>query len=358
MAAVLVPAPTYPLPGQRCSISFTGLAIGTTKIQLNATNAPDGSAIKGRINAARGEVVNEYSGKSSEPWLFTPDIGGVYTFDLIELQETPASGIQFAGDTSSAPNPTITQQGTVVLYVGEKMTLKLGENPHQCDLIVHVWNDTVRRTTIELHGIESPKLDSPKSPAAASAVYDATLLGLVDALVDVTVATILGTFSADFTAVHTAYNAHVGDNVVHNNADTDNDLETAWNAYNSKSAAASINELRRRLGVHIGTKTLLDGTTTTHDSIEGTSVFQSSGATDSRASQYFALADAYLRLEAHKVLGAPVHNSSDTDPAASVGPLTEICIQYITALQASSPTLPPARNSGAARLEQFGGFTK
>ncbi|HEY3494755.1 MAG TPA: hypothetical protein VGK73_08725 [Polyangiaceae bacterium] len=360
--ATLVPAPEYPIPGQDVAISFTGLDADTNQLQVNATMAPIGSELRKRIDAARGEVVDVYSGSTTDPWRFKPDKGGVYTFELLEFQVQPSSGALFAGDPAGAPRPALQAKTTVLLYVGERLSLKMGEAPNQLDLVVFVWNNTVRATSVPVHGVATPALENPTSPAAASAKYDATLLLLVEAMGGTTTSSILGTFATDFANLKTSWNAHLADATAHNNADTLRTIGSGWSAATTKGAPAAINELRRLMVAHMGSLTIpaanpVDPPVPIHDAIDGTTVFQSAGCQEGRASQYFALADAVVRLAEHKAIGAPVHNSADAAAAPTIGPLTTIMARYITALRLTSPTLPPARNPGAATLEQFGGFS-
>jgi len=360
--ATLVPAPEYPIPSQDVSITFTGLVAGTNQIQVNATMAPTGSEIRRRIDAARGQVVDVYSGSATVPWKFKSDKGGVYTFELLEFVVRPSSGAMFAGDPAGSPQPVLQTKTTVLLYVGERLTLKMGEAPHQLDLVVFVWNDTVRATSVPVHGVATPALENPTSPAAASAKYDAPLLILVDALDGDLASSVLGTFATDFANVATAWNAHLANATAHNNADTLRPIAAGWSAATIKGAPAAISELRRLMTAHMGSLTIpaadpVDPPVPIHDAIDGTTVFQSAGCQEGRASQYFALADAVARLAEHKAIGAPVHNSVDAGAAPTIGALTTIMARYITALRLTSPTPPPARNPGASTLEQFGGFT-
>lgn len=360
--ATLVPAPDYPIPGQDCSITFAGLVAGTNQVQVNATLAPAGSELRRRIDAARGEVVDVYSGSAADPWRFKPDKGGVYTFDLLEFEVQSSSGALFQGDPGGAPRPVLKTTTTVALYVGERLSLKLGEPPHQCDLVVFVWNNTVRATSVPVQGVATPALENPSSPAAASATYDPTLIGLVASLDNDSAASILGTFPDDFAAVATAWNTHVANGTAHNNADTRHPISSGWGATTIKGAPAAINELRRLMASHMGSLTIpaadpTDPPVTIHDAVDGRTVFQSAGCQEGRGSQYFALADAMVRLAEHKALASPVHNSADAGAAPTVGTLVAIAARYITALRLTSPTLPPSRNPGAASLEQFGGFT-
>ena len=353
MPASLVVAPQYPIPGRECTITFSGLASGTDKIQLFPVSAPVGSALRESIDASKGVRTEIHSGPAGVPWKFAPEVGGVYTFTLQETSIQPAAGSLFQNDTTGAPLPQITQSGQVVLYVGEAMQLTLGESPDEVTLKLYVWNDTVMATSVAVHDEDTPALIEPTSPTADSASYDEELLETVGLLVGKTGTQIAGTLAADFATVRDLYQAHAASVTAHTNNDDVNTISDGWTATNDKTAAAAINELRSVIAGH--TTQLEDlAEAEIHSRIDGETAFFASGAGASRGSKFFALADALVRLRDHADLSGP--HASVVAVAGAVGPLTDVHVKYIKALQKGSPDSPDARNPGASILGALGGF--
>ena len=80
----LVSAPQYPIPGQACKITFTGLATGANFIRISPISAPIDSLLRKGIDAAKGELVEIHAGSSDTPWDFTPDKAGMCTLRLYQ----------------------------------------------------------------------------------------------------------------------------------------------------------------------------------------------------------------------------------------------------------------------------------
>lgn len=354
MAASIISEPAYPVQGQLCKITFDGLHADTNFVRLFPVSAPIGSKLREALDAAKGQLAEVHSGASGLPWNFTPDKGGVYTFKLDETATQPSSGSLFENDPTGAPQPTPTQSGSVVLYVGQKLEMTLGASPNEVTLRLFVWNDTIRSTTVAVHGEDTPALVNATSVLAENASYDTSVLDAVAALDGLTATAAAGTLPADFLTARGLYIAHASNTTAHTNNDDVNALSTGWTAANTKAAEEAIRSLRFAIDSH--TKQLTDvADATVHPIIDGTTAFVSNGANDEPQTQFFALADAIVRIQQHAALSG-THASVVAIADQSVGPLTALCIALIEALQDQTPTIPTAKNPGAARLGQLAGF--
>lgn len=351
--ATLVSAPQYPIPKQTCKITFTGLDPETNFITLFPVTAPVGSSLREAIDSSKGARVNNHQGASNEPWIFTPEVGGVYTFFLQETSIRASSGSLFQNDPTGASNPSITAQGEVVLYVGEALQLTIGDSPDEVTLRLYVWNDTIRSTSIAVHDEDTPALIEPGSPAAENAIYNSGVTDAVTELVNKSATAVAGTLPADFVTVRNLYQAHADSIVAHTNNDDVNTLSSGYTATNPKAAESAIKALRAAIDAHAEQlKDVSDAAV--HSQIDGATAFYSSGAGSDPGTQFYALADALVRLRAHAEVAG---HASTVSIAGTVGPLTELCVKYIEALKLASPANPAAKNPAAAILGQFGGFT-
>jgi hypothetical protein len=367
MSAVLVSLPVYPIPEQRCELTFSGLDPATNQITIYPVSAPIGSRVRGDIDASKGTRVEEYTGKSSLPWVFTPDVGGRYVFNVEESTINAPRGKRFDLDTYGSPDPAIAQTSTVSLFVGERMTLSLGESPHAAQLACYVWNETIRATTLAVHGEDTPALSGATSPRSAIAILDAALLADVATMSGSTVAAFTGTFADQFVICRDAYDLHLTDATFggqHENPDDLNLCGEGLRATDQTLAQTALSEFRRRLSAHAVTMTDSGGLGVHWEYPDSASdAFILSGSSGSRSEQYLALADIIVRLENHLAAfgpgGVDWHVGVD-NPGTVLGicPMLTLCRDYLRALGSEIVSIPDGRNAGAAKLEQLAGFEK
>jgi hypothetical protein len=351
-------SPDLPLAGSQIRVSFTGTDSATTHIRLYATDAPVGSEIYEALQKTEAGEIVKFNAKKTATWLFEPDKGGKYSFRIQEVVEGNSSASRFDGDTIGASSPVLGASTSDYVSVGEAMTFTLGQSPDTADLKLCIWDDTVRETTLSTHGFPSPVIESHSSIRAEAAALNSTLRSLVIGLKDDTANTIVGGLDADFLLVKAAVNAHLAaTGSIHSNTDTLRALGDGYGADTDSAAEQSINALRQALSDHMGA--ILNTATTpvtTHDSADGKSAAQFSGASQGRSTHYLALADTIVTLESHKA-NTGAHGAADAAPTVTgISVLLQICAAWWRAMRLTSPLAPSGRNTGAATLEQLGGF--
>lgn len=357
MPASISPTPTYPIPGERVEISFAGLNAATNAVQLFAVTAPAGSALDTRIKESTKNRVRVFDGDTATKWIFEPDKGGVYTFTLEELTRVSPSLGMFAGDLGGTSSPTAVATTIVTLSVGQKLTHQLGTSQDSAELVVFIWGDYVRATTLPVHGIASPAIINPSSATAAAAIEATDVVAAIAALIDIDAGSILGSVATVFASLRDAYQAHAL-NATHHNVDDDvNTIGDGFVATSPKAAENSINELRRQLAAHMENPTDSGGTTRPHDAVDGANAFMTSGASTDAATHYAALVDAWIVYSGHIATGSPVHNSADvTNTAPTLSPLMTLHRRFFEAIADQSPSPPAATNAGVTTLAQRAGF--
>jgi hypothetical protein len=369
MASIVV-SPEKPLAKTAVRVTFASLEATTNHVELFATSAPLGSQLRAQIDSETSGRHLVFNGPSSARYDFTPDKGGVYGFLVQEVSRGEAKANVFQGDRAGAANPTLNAQSSVSVHVGEKLRLKLGQQPDECELVACVWGNTITATTVEFYGFGSPALENPTSLRAESAALNAALVAAVGGLSGISVDTALGSIAADFVTTRNGYNTHVAKTTssIHDNSDELRRLGSGYVADDPIAAETSINALRQRFVEHISTMFSLEPPAVpdpgdplnppleTHDSPDGKAAFMFSGAASSTQSHFAALADMIVALEIHKA-NTGSHSVADDDSVTIASPLLNVHCAWFRALRLAAPQIPIERNSGAAKLEQLGGFT-
>jgi hypothetical protein len=354
--ASLTLTPTYPIPSEQVSVAFAGLAATTNFVRAFVTAAPKGSELYKRLQTETKERIQVHAGPSDKPWLLTPDVGGVYTYTLEEYQRIDPSAGMFQDDPGGAPSPTVTASGSVTLRIGQKLKHRLGTDRDSAELQVYVWADTVRPTTLEVHGEVTPAIVNPSSPAAEAAIEASAVVTAVDALTNQTATTIVGSEATVFASLRDAYQAHVANATFHNAADATNTIGDGYVATSPKASEASINELRRQLRAHMA-NTVASSATAPHDNPDGTNAFVTPGASSDPVSRIAALVDTWIVYSGHIATASPVHNSADgPNTAPPLSFLMTVHRRFFEALANTSPAAPAATNSAVTTLAQLAGF--
>jgi hypothetical protein len=360
--AALAASPERPIPRQTVKITFTGLASGTNQVRVFAVAAPEGSEVRQQMDRATADRPRLHEGPVDVPWDFTPDRGGVYRFLVEELQVQSASRAMFQGDPAGAPQTEILATSTVVLRVGQRLQLPLGVSPNTAQLRVFVWGDTIRPTTVAVHGEATPAVVSPTTLTATNAASATDVLTAVAALANETADDVIGNPASVFSSLRTAYAAHIANATPHAAADTHNTIGAGYAASNPSALIRAINRLRQQLRGH--QDNLVDRSdpestpTAPHTSPDGINQYLTAGAADA-ASAIPALVDAWMVYEAHRVTLSSVHSSADTtNTGPALSPLMTVHRRFFEALTATTPTVPPSINEGVSTLAQLGGFVE
>jgi hypothetical protein len=221
--------PTYPVPTRACELVFTLTEAATNFVRVWVTIAPEGSELDIQLTRERKTRLEVYAGNGDAefPFAFTPDKGGKYTFVAQEYTKGNAVGGDYEDDPRGAPAETkVGSEATLSLYIGQRLTQKLGTGGDTATLALWVWNDTIRATTVEVHGELSPAIESgsASSQAAKNAAESTSVLAAVAALAGVAVDTAIGTMSSLVSNFAARWNVHVGSAAFHANADTVNPM--------------------------------------------------------------------------------------------------------------------------------------
>lgn len=349
--------PEYPIPGEQVEVTFTGLDSDTNFVEVFAISAPEKSSLHTRIEESTKERVRVHSGESSRSWIVKPDVGGVYTYTLTEQTITSPSLSGFHKDPGGAPSPVIVASTTLTLVVGQKLTHPLGTSKDFAELTLFVWNDTIRATTLEVHGIVTPAILNPSSVMAASAIEDTSVSGAVAVLIESTATTIVGNIATVFAGMRDDYQAHIANATHHNAADTTNTIGDGYTATTAPGAEDGINALFQAYAGHLS-NIVTSPATAPHDLVDGSNGTVTGGAGQGAETKIAALADFYIAYSAH-IANASIHNSADvTNTLTALPPLMNLHRYFFEALASQTPTTPTGQNSAVATLAQLAGFTE
>jgi hypothetical protein len=360
--------PTYPVPNRQVKVMFAGA--GGSWLRVWCTVAPTGSeedtALKADTTANRVQVYEGDAGVT--PWYWTPTASGKYTLKAQAYTRGTSYGGGYAGDPNAAPTETpVGAEETVYLYVGQRLKTKLGYGADTADLIVWVWNDTIRPTTFDTHGEVSPRVDLGDNPTdkARSAAEHSGVVGAVAALSNMVASTCLGTLSTTLADMVSKINAHLAlGSTTHNAADTDNKIAVGHgSAPTPASLPASMTAILRALRQHMTNDKGggPDSATSVYHKVGGANVndltnlpLMTSAADVGEA--YAALGDVFRSYEAHRVNTA-VHGAADnTNSLAGMWLIATVHSLFIGQLAALSPTPPATAHSGAVLLVAQAGF--
>ena len=363
----LTPTPAYPIPNRSTKIVFTLNESGANFVRAWITVAPEGSRYDEELRKERVKrvLVYEDTGGEGAPFTFIPDAGGKYTLVAQEYQKGNSFGPAYEDDPSAAPGEVkLGGETTLTLYVGQRLTQQLGTGADTATLVVYVWGDTIRKTTIELHGEDSPSIDpeSPSSPKALTAARSTAVLSALDNLGDITAADAIGTLSALVSNFHTRWNFHVASNTFHESPDGDNDLPDGLSTAGEPGQIQEfINRALQAMRQHFtnddGTG-VIDagdyhnvGSVQVNDWVNYPLVHSVSNLQEAFA----GFADLHRCYEGHRA-NTDVHDSADTTALTPLPPLLALHEAFLTVLAASSPTPPDDQSEGAVLLIQQAGF--
>lgn len=369
--------PVYPPPGRKTRVVPTLTESGSNWVKIVCTDAPLGSALRGQLDAAadpRNQVeVYAGPGGDSTPWNMIFDKGGAYTFVAQEYTkgETEYGG-GYEGDPNGAPSETkVGSTTTLTLYIGQRMasTIRAGED--SVDLVVWVWNDTIRATTKAVHGENSPALvkESPSARELA-AMESSAVVSAVEALADDIVTTALGSVGTliglSVGRFANEWNDHLLNGTVHGDADSDNTIPFGLvDEPSAKNLADIINEILNRVRYHYTNDAVLGGTTSGRDSGNYHNTGSKSNdnvnmpivqSAPSASDAYWAIADLWRSYEAHRVLDSAHDPVDSTNTLTALPSMLQVALRIFEVWAATSPATPATMSSGAMALIAGAGF--
>jgi hypothetical protein len=367
----LATVPTYPVPGRQMRVTFTLTGPSANYYRAWVTDAPAGSELRKRLNDTGVTRTQVAEGDAATVWEFEPDRGGCYRV-LVQEYTLGASdhGGGYEGDPDAAPSETkVGSETTLALYVGQKMVSQCGAGQDTADLVLYVWDATIRSTTLDAHGEVSPRIENASSPRASMAAVSPNTVTALAALSDVAVTTAIGTIATIVNDLISNFNSHLSQGSVHQANDTDNDINVGFrDAQTPNTLARTVSECLTRWRQHMtndnglgiglaGTDPSTDPPDVTpapyHDvggaKIDWTNLPVMTSVGD-LSSAYRAIGDLWRCHEAHRV-NTGVHDTSDTtNDLAALPALLTVHRRFFEAIAAISPTVPDSQSSGAVLL--------
>lgn len=362
--------PEFAPPNRDVKVLFSLTHSTANFVRVWVTAAPPGSELRKKLDDSGKSRLPLYEGEGeSKPELRKFDAGGKYT---LVAQEYKRGASTYGGGYQGAPdgNPSedkIGDETTLELFIGQRLTSALAVGPDTLTVVLWVWNDTVRRTLVDIHGEESPIVQATsKTPkAVAAAESDATIAAAAD-LVDSSVSGIVGDVGPIMSNLVSSWNAHLIQSGVHAANDTLNAIPSGVaGAVSTASVASSVTELLPLIRQHYTNDATKGGTVSGRD----TAGFHKPGSLKvndnanlpivSGASQlgdaYWAVAEVCRSVSYHML--SSVHLTADTvnlPPARP--PLMRLGELILGVLSAADPVTPPTQSDGAMLLISRAGF--
>jgi hypothetical protein len=373
-ATTLATSPVYVVPHRPASLTFTLGESGANYARIWCTAAPIGSKLRKLLDESTQSRVRLFETDGvANPIEYKFEKGGAYT--LVSQEYTrgaSAYGGAYEHAAGSAPSETkVGTEHTVTLYVGQRMTSKIGSQKDTATLVIWVWNDTIRQTTLAAHGEATPAVISPSTPNATAASDSTALKTALTNLIGVAVATAIGTVATITSEMVTKINAHFakvsGSPGTHAAADTDNPLTVDIGSASTPAELQTfVSKILIALRYHYLNDATLGGTNSGIDSAGyhvvsaakkndflDAPLFRSVGSLDEA---YRALADIWRSYEAHRA-STVVHGTADsTNTLTTLPKLLLVHKEFFIVLASASPTTPPTQSSGAVVLMQQAGF--
>jgi hypothetical protein len=195
----LATMPVYAPPVRETQVIFTLTGTGANFVRVWVTVAPPDSELRAKLEQSTQSRVEIYKGEGGDkaPLRRKFDKGGKYTLVAQEYTRGASDyGGGYEGSPDSAPSETkVGSEVTLELFIGQRMTAEIGSSGDAATLVLWVWDNTIRATTIAVHGEASPALQSDQPTARAlAAIESATVQAALEAIAGVTVdAAITGT---------------------------------------------------------------------------------------------------------------------------------------------------------------------
>lgn len=357
--------PVYPPPNRPTRITVTITDPTANYVRIYATGAPPGSELREKLDNAQDPrnrvLVYKGRGGSDDPWNATFDVGGKYTFAAEEWARSGGFGGGFQGDPDGAQTETLVANGAVSIYVGERLLSTIRAGSDSVDLVLWVWDSTIRATTRGVHGEESPRL-TKESPTGRelSVLESASISAAVAALANTSVSSALGTASSVLANIVGKFNAHRIQSGVHQSNDGDNDIPTGLaSAANAKVFKQSINEILPRIRNHYLNDAAYGGEDAGRDSggyhdvsglVNDNLNLPIIDGASNEEDAYWALADLWRSYEAHRASTAFHDVADSTNTLTALPPLLAIAKEIFAVWASTNPTAPSTVSNGATRL--------
>lgn len=361
MAVTIATSPAFPTTKTPAQVSFA-LTGGGNFVRVWLTDAPEGSKRKTELTSTGQTRIAVFSGGASEVWEFQADKGGAYLLAIQEITRGASNyGGGYKGDPNAYPSETLIGESSVTLRFGKRLEMPIGARSDLATLALWVWQDTIRPTTVVLHGEATPALLAPKTERANAAASSANVVAAVMALTvptNLTASAALGTLSTILNEMIDDFNAHRTQSGVHSSNDGDNVIASSFrNATNEESLKRSVAELVKKLDQHMrndnGAGT---GSAAYHTNADMVNTLIA-GPPGNMAQVIGSLADVWRAYETHRVQTGSVHSSNDTtNTLVALPKLLDLHRAFLAHIQSPAPTAPPTANAGAVVLVSGAGM--
>jgi hypothetical protein len=363
--------PAYAPPGRETQVIFDLTEAGANFVRAWVTVAPPGSELRANLEKSTQSRVQIYQGDGGENASLRRkfDKGGKYTIVCQEYQRGAAAyGGGYQGAPDGAPSETkLGAETTLTLFIGQRMTAELGANGDTATLVLWVWDQTIRATSLGVHGEVSPALksDSP-TPRARAAIESAAVTGALSGLAGQTVATLTGDPGAVLEDFLTVWSGHLADGISHAAADTYNGLAAGLaGAPSVASLKEAITEILPNIRYHYTNDAQRGNVVNGRDSAgfhnvvgkknDNANLPLLAGVGDADA--YWALAELHRSYEAHRA--SAVHVTPDvTHVLDPLPPLLTLASLFFEVLASTTPVTPPAQSTGAQQLISRASFAE
>lgn len=373
MPLTLATEPQYALPG---IVKMRATPTTGNYARVWCTDAPEGSELIEELKRLGSGHRIEVDKQDAEGILEGKlEVGGAYTFVCQEYTKNASThGGSYAGDPNGFQSETkVGSEVTQTIYIGTKLACPLGSSTFgQAELVLWVWNDTVRATTIKGHGEVTPAIVKPKTERAITAARSTTVATKLAALDGVLSAILVGSLDAMCADLRTELPLHFNNNggVYHGEAagplpddDNDTEIENLPAAPTTPAGLANfVSVVWRRLRNHMSNwdgsaqKPYHDkGGAVTPDYINALAA-GAPGDGDALGT-IAALADIYRAYVAH-IADTIVHDAADTTNklTQTLGMIPDLHQAFLDAQRTASPTAPATQNPAVTRLVHSAGF--
>jgi hypothetical protein len=366
--------PTHPIPGKPVRVSFN---TDGNYVKVFLTDAPRASQHWAQLDKPDASQVLMHAGDARKPWLFTPDVGGIYQFTAYDISKGATGyGGGWYGSPASYQQQSITETTTgLTITVGTRLEMPIGTGEDTGTLRFYVWDDTCRATNVDTHGETTPAIVNPSSERLENIARLPDVIARLDDLVGRTSGVLTGSSdSADFhltlDSIIDNFNAHIGSTSYHYTADTANTVPLSYKDADSPELfAQAVSLVLQKLEAHLtndaGTgigSTVLgdayheDGSNNQKVDHDHRPIIVS--ASD-QASAIAALAEAWRSYRYHRT-DTTVHKTTDSTNVADALPSTSVIMVHfyvLSELAKTAPTAATTQNAGAAALVAGLGMT-
>lgn len=363
MALTLTTQPGFPVANKPVTATITA-TIGNY-VKLYATDAPLGSKFRTDLDKSGTTRLLVAQADAGKPITLSFDVGGTYRFIGQEYTKGAAPfGGGFDGDPQGYQSETLIGETEASVNVGTRLTTTIGIAPDTASLVLHVWGDTIRPTTVTLHGEKSPAIIDPATDKAKTATLAAA--GAALALANTTASASLGSLAALVDSLIDKINGHLTQSGIHGAHDTDNAIDVGFkNPGTLESLKESTQRIFQALTRHIGNDSGTGiGSGKYHFQDDGVKLADWANMplklqTGNLEQVRTTLADLWWSFTQHRQsTGATgVHRAIDlANVTITPGQILIVDKDFLVELKKFTPDTPSTANAGVTTLVHGGGF--